>query len=69
MTPRKKPDLMLPTWATVVLAFTTLSFLLWMAINEPVMSDADDCLSRSKASDCWRDTGKEVYDLGGNRQP
>ncbi|MDD5302042.1 MAG: hypothetical protein PHS14_02950 [Elusimicrobia bacterium] len=54
MSKRPAPDLLLPLWACVGLAFALLLVLLWVAAHEPVLPDADDCRARGQAEDCWK---------------
>lgn len=64
------PNLGLPPFWTAALGFATLFLLLWMSAHEQrITPSEDDCLGRGRPVDCWRDTGKEVYDLNGKRQP
>ena len=60
----KNPQLFLPMWASVALAFATLFILLWLSTHDPLHANHEETPIQSGKFYDWTD---EAYDANGHR--
>ena len=52
MTPGERERMSL---GTSILILIGLAFMAWMALQDPLLHDEDDCAAMKRAADCWKD--------------
>lgn len=52
MTPAERAKI--GPWSSILILIG-LAFTAWMALQDPLLPDEDDCAARGRAADCWKE--------------